>query len=52
MSIAIHVDHLAYQYPNVDDMPGTTVFEDLSLDIEEGTFVAVLGYNGCGKFAS
>ena len=49
MSIAIHVDHLAYQYPNVDDMPGTTVFEDLSLDIEEGTFVAVLGYNGCGK---
>ena len=49
MSIAIRVDHLAYQYPSVDDMPGTTVFEDLSLDIEEGTFVAVLGYNGCGK---
>ena len=49
MSIAIHVDHLAYQYPGVDDMPGTTVFEDLSLDIEEGTFVAILGYNGCGK---
>ena len=49
MSIAIHVDRLAYQYPGVDDMPGTTVFEDLSLDIEEGTFVAILGYNGCGK---
>ena len=49
MSIAIHVDHLAYQYPGVDDTPGTEVFKDLTLDIEEGTFVAILGSNGCGK---
>ena len=49
MSIAIQVDHLAYQYPGVDDTPGTVVFEDLSLSIEEGTFVAILGSNGCGK---
>ena len=25
------------------------VFQDLSLDIEQGSFVAVLGHNGCGK---
>ena len=28
---------------------GVTVFDDLNLSIEEGSFVAVLGHNGCGK---
>ncbi len=46
---AISVENLAYTYPGVDDTPGITVFEDLSLSIEEGTFAAVLGSNGCGK---
>ena len=49
LSVAIQVENLAYQYPGVDNTPGTVVFEDLSLSIEEGTFVAVLGSNGCGK---
>ncbi len=49
MSTAIRVEHLAYSYPGVDDAPGVTVFEDLNLTIEEGSFVAVLGSNGCGK---
>ena len=49
MSIAISVEHLAYSYPGVDDTPGVAVFEDLNLQIEEGSFVAVLGSNGCGK---
>ena len=49
MSEAIHVDHLNFAYPGVDDAPGVAVFTDLSLQIEEGTFVAVLGSNGCGK---
>jgi energy-coupling factor transport system ATP-binding protein len=49
VSVAIQVENLAYQYPGVDNTPGTVVFEDLSLSIEEGTFVAVLGSNGCGK---
>jgi energy-coupling factor transport system ATP-binding protein len=49
LSVAIQVDHLAYQYPGVDNTAGTVVFEDLSLSIEEGTFVAILGSNGCGK---
>jgi len=49
LSIAISVEHLAYSYPGVDDAPGVAVFEDLSLTIEQGSFVAVLGSNGCGK---
>ena len=49
MATAIHVDHLAYTYPGVDDTPGVAVFKDLNLQIEEGTFVAILGSNGCGK---
>ena len=49
MSEIIKVDHLAYTYPGLDDTPGVPVFEDLSLTVEEGTFVAVLGSNGCGK---
>ena len=49
MSTAIHVEHLAYQYPGVDNTPGVAVFEDLNLSIEEGKFTAILGSNGCGK---
>ncbi len=45
----IHVKHLNYAYPGVDNTPGVAVFTDLNLDIEEGSFVAVLGGNGCGK---
>ena len=45
----IIVEHLAYTYPGVDDTPGVAVFEDLNLRVEEGSFVAVLGGNGCGK---
>ena len=49
MSEAIRVEHLNYAYPGVDDTPGVAVFTDLNLTIEQGTFVAILGSNGCGK---
>ena len=49
MDIAIKVENLAYTYPGVDDTPGVRVFEDLSLTVDKGSFVAVLGGNGCGK---
>ncbi len=45
----IVTEHLAYTYPGMDDMPGVAVFEDLNITVEEGSFVAVLGMNGCGK---
>ena len=49
MGEIIKVDHLAYTYPGVDNTPGIAVFGDLNLSIEQGSFVAVLGGNGCGK---
>ena len=45
----IVTEHLAYTYPGMDDMPGVAVFEDMNLRVEEGSFVAILGMNGCGK---
>ena len=49
MNEAIRVEHLNFAYPGVDDTPGVAVFTDLSLNIAEGSFVAILGSNGCGK---
>ena len=49
MQNAISVEHLSYSYPGVDNTPGVAVFDDLDLTIEEGSFVAILGSNGCGK---
>ncbi len=49
MDKAISVEHLKFAYPGVDDTPDIVVFEDLNLQIEQGSFVAVLGGNGCGK---
>ena len=49
MSDIISVEHLAYTYPGVDQTPGVPVFEDMNLKIQEGSFVAILGTNGCGK---
>ena len=49
MSHIIKTEHLSFTYPGVDDTPGVAVFTDLNLTVEPGSFVAVLGSNGCGK---
>ena len=49
MEHAIEVEDLSYTYPDQDDDRKTQVFEGLNLTIEQGSFVAVLGHNGCGK---
>ena len=49
MSDIISVEHLAYTYPGGEGTPGIPVFEDLNLTVQEGSFVAILGTNGCGK---
>ncbi len=49
MQEAIRVENLKYAYPGGEDRPAVPVFENLSLTIREGSFVAILGSNGCGK---
>ena len=46
---AITVENLTYEYPGTEETPHVQVFEELNLQIEKGSFVAVLGHNGCGK---
>ena len=46
---AIKVENLAYSYPGLEPGQNVRVFEDLDLQIEQGTFVAILGSNGSGK---
>lgn len=45
---AIEIDRLHCSYPAQNGEP-IPVFDGLSLNIREGSFVAVLGRNGCGK---
>ncbi len=49
MNEAICVEHLKYAYPGTENKASVPVFTDLELTIEAGSFVAVLGSNGCGK---
>ena len=49
MEEIISVEHLAFAYPGMEGQASVPVFEDLSLTIERGSFVAILGTNGCGK---
>ena len=46
---AIETENLQFTYPTQNDELPVSVFDGLSLSVEAGTFVAVLGHNGCGK---
>ena len=46
---AIKVENLSYSYPGVEPGQSVKVFENLDLQIEQGSFVAILGSNGSGK---
>ncbi len=50
MEIDIHADHLSFQYTDDEGEPTSPmILQDLSLTFAPGSFVAVLGHNGCGK---
>ena len=49
MTTAIQVNDLHYTYEGQDGGETHIVFDGLSLSIEQGSFVAVLGHNGSGK---
>lgn len=48
MNQAIVAEKLQFSYPRADGVT-VPVFDGLNLTIDEGSFVAVLGRNGCGK---
>ena len=48
MSTIIKAEHLGFSYPDATpDQP--PVLTDINLEIEAGSFVAILGHNGSGK---
>ena len=49
MSKIIEVSQLNFTYPAEEGKRNTQALHDVTLDIEEGEFVAILGHNGCGK---
>ena len=49
MSNIIRAEKLSFTYPASGDRLALPVFEDLNVEIEEGSFTAVIGPNGCGK---
>jgi len=49
MSNLITTENLSFTYPASGERLALPVFENLNLEIAEGSFTAVIGPNGCGK---
>ncbi|MFI3313406.1 MAG: energy-coupling factor transporter ATPase [Eubacteriales bacterium] len=49
MNNAISVEKLSHIYQGFEDETPIKVFENLDLTVETGSFMVVLGHNGCGK---
>lgn len=49
MTKAIEAKRISFQYDPQEGRVAVPIFENLSLTIQEGSFVAILGHNGSGK---
>ena len=49
METAIEVKDASFTYQRTEGEQPLQVFEHLDLTVEQGTFVVILGHNGCGK---
>ena len=49
MENIIKIDNLYFQYPNGEDEEPKLAIKGVSLEIEEGSFTAIIGQNGSGK---
>ena len=49
MENIIKIDNLCFQYPHGEDEEPKLAIKGVSLEIEEGSFTAIIGQNGSGK---
>ena len=42
---SVKLEHVTFKYPESESL----IIDDLSLDIKEGEYVAIVGHTGCGK---
>ena len=49
METAIEVKDASFSYAQTEHMDALLVFDHLNLTVQQGTFVVILGHNGCGK---
>ena len=49
MSKIIRIENVSFAYEQSEDGVKDYVIKDISLEVEEGEFVAILGHNGSGK---